>query len=162
MASTRPRYEKEAAQWMEGLGMETYLPLVRKIRKYRSRKKVVDLPLFPRYLFVRTSLQSESHIKILRTPGILGLVSFGGAPKPVDDIEIESLRILVAGGSPLTVLPDLVEGRWVKVVDGPLAGAVGVIKEVNREKMRLVVNITLLGRSVSVLLSPVQVEVLDL
>ncbi len=162
VAFTRPRHEKEAARWMEGLGMEIYLPLVRKIRKYRSRKKVVDLPLFPRYLFVRTSLEPEEHVRILRTPGVVGLVSFDGAPRPVDDIEIESLRILVTRGSHLTVLPDLVEGRWVKVVDGPLAGAVGVIKEVDREKMRLVVNITLLGRSVSVLMSPAQIEVLDL
>ena len=162
MAFTRPRHEKEAARWMEGLGIENYLPLARRIRKYRSRRKVVDLPLFPRYLFVRIPLRSESHIQVLRTPGVLGLVSFNGAPQPVDDTEVESLKILVARGSHLTVLPELVEGRWVKIVDGPLAGAVGVLKEVDRREFRLVVNVTLLGRSVSVSLSPSQVEVIDI
>ncbi len=162
VAFTRPRHEKEAARWMEGLDLEIYLPLARKIRKYRSRKKVVDLPLFPRYLFVKTSLEPQEHIKILRTPGVLGLVSFDGSPQPVDDIEVESLKILVSRGSHLTILPELVEGRWVKIVDGPLAGAVGVLKEVNRQEFRLVVNVTLLGRSVSVSLTPSQVEVIDI
>ena len=161
VAFTRPRHEKEAARWMEGLGLEIYLPLVRKIRKYRSRKKMVDLPLFPRYLFVRTSLEPQEHIRILRTPGVLSLVSFDGAPRYVDDREMESLQILVAKGLHITVLPELVEGRWVRVVDGLLAGAVGVLKEVNREELRLVVNVTLLGKSVSVSLTPSQVELVD-
>jgi len=162
VAFTRPRHEKEAARWMEGLDFQVYLPLARKIRKYRSRKKVVDLPLFPRYLFVRTTLEPERHVKILRTPGVLGLVSFDGAPQPVEETEVESLKILVSRGSHLTVLPELVEGRWVKIVDGPLAGAVGVLQEVNRQELRLVVNVTLLGKSISVSLSPSQVEIVDL
>ncbi len=144
------------------MNVEVYLPLQRKVRRYKSRKKVVDLPLFPRYLFVRTTLEPASHIRILRTPGILGLISFNGTPQPVEDREVESLKILVSRGSHLTLLPELVEGRWVRIVEGPLAGAVGVLKEVDRKGFRLVVNVTLLGRSVSVTLDPGHVEVVDL
>jgi len=162
VAFTRPRHEKGAARWLEGLDVEVYLPLQRKVRRYRSRKKVVDLPLFPRYLFVRTTLEPAHHIQILRTPGVLGLVSFNGTPQPVEDTEIESLKILVSNGSHLILLPELVEGRRVRILEGPLTGAVGVLKQVDRKEFRLVVNVTLLGQSVSVTLDPGQVEVVDL
>ena len=107
-ACTRSNHEKCAATQLEGDAIEHFLPLYESVRKWKDRRKRLELPLFPGYLFVRIPL--EQRLRVLVTPGVVRLVGFDNRPAALPDGEIEALRsCAVARGSlRATSLPD----RW--------------------------------------------------
>jgi transcription termination/antitermination protein NusG len=130
--------------------IDTFLPYVRLERRWRDRKKLVDFPLFPGYLFVYIHGRPEECLKVLRTRGALRIVSSeAGCPTVVSTHEIDSLRLVVESGEDVDIYPHLREGTPVRVRRGPLAGAEGIITN-KLDQYRLVVNVDLLGRSVGV------------
>src|SRR6478672_4761649 len=66
--ATNPRHEKWVAQQMRGYGIDHFLPLYKSIRRWKDRRKLLDLPLFPGYLFVRIALQDR--LQVLHLPGV--------------------------------------------------------------------------------------------
>lgn len=102
--------------------------------------------LFPGYLFCRFNILVR--MPILTVPGVVSIVSNGRIPIPLDDDEVESLKVLVNSKLPLGPHFFLQAGDRVRVAQGPLAGATGYV--VRSESQRLVVSITLLQRAVSV------------
>jgi transcription termination/antitermination protein NusG len=131
-------------------GIDTFLPSVKKLRQWKDRKKFVDFPLFPGYLFVYMFESSEEYINVLRTRGVVRLLSTGmNRPTPVSSEEINTLKLLIESGQHLDVYPHLKEGNPVRIRRGPLSGAVGIIN--NRvDQSIFVVNVDILGRSVGV------------
>lgn len=85
---------------------------------------------------------------ILTVPGVMSVVSNGRIPVPLDEEEVESLKVLVQSKLPIGPHLFLQAGDRVRVSQGPLAGASGYI--VRTEAQRLVVSITLLQRAVAV------------
>jgi len=131
-------------------GINTFLPSVKKLRQWKDRKKSVDFPLFPGYLFVSVHENPEEYISVLRTRGAVRLLSTGmTSPTPVPSEEINTLRLLVESGEPLDIYPHLKEGNPVRIRRGPLSGAVGVINN-KVDQYIFVVNVDILGRSVGV------------
>jgi transcription antitermination factor NusG len=143
----RPRREKVVADALRAKGYEEFLPLHEERRRWSDRVAIVEMPLFPGYVFCRFDVQHR--LPILTTPGVLLVVGVGRTPQPIDDEEIVSLRILVASRLHLDPWPYLHAGQRVQIVGGPLAGAEGVVLSVRTEH-RLVVSVTLLQRSVAV------------
>jgi len=126
------------------------LPTSRRLRQWKDRKKWIEFPIFPGYLFVRVSPHPEAFLNVLKTRGAINLLSSQpGYPTPVPPEEIESLRILIESGTDLNVFPNLKEGAKVRVKRGPLAGAEGTLTTKNEQYMFLV-TIELLGRSIGV------------
>lgn len=154
----RSRHESVAYGQLQHKGVESYLPVIKRIRQWKDRKKFVEFPLFPGYLFVRVNPRPSEFVNVLRARGVVSLVCGAlGAPLPVPDLEIDSLRIMVENGSGLDIYPSLQEGLRVHVVRGPLAGTVGVI--VGKEDgYLLAVNINILGRSIAVKILAEDVE----
>ena len=145
--TVRPRHEKAASQNLRLRGLEEYLPLQRLRRSWSDRTQEVDLPLFPGYVFCRYSYSER--LRALNTPGVRSVVGFGNAEVALDDSEIESIRRLVASGLPVSPWPYLRAGEKVLIERGALEGVRGtVLREKN--SWRIVVNIELLQRSVSV------------
>lgn len=131
-------------------GIETFLPSVKKWRQWKDRKKLIDFPLFPGYLFVHRSSSPEELINVLKTKGAVTFISAEpGHPTPVPREEISSLRLLIESGKELDIYPHLKEGTLVRVKRGTLGGAEGILKGKEDQYMFLV-NIRLLGRSVGV------------
>lgn len=131
-------------------GIETFLPSVRISRQWKDRKKLIDFPLFPGYLFVHRSSSPEELIKVLKTKGAVTFISLEpGHPTPVPREEISSLRLLIESGKELDIYPHLKEGTWVRVKRGTLKGAEGILK-MKEDQYMFLVNIRLLGRSVGV------------
>ncbi len=137
--------EKVSAASLAGKGYESFLPLV---RLAGSRANSEKRPLFPGYLFCR--FDPRNRLPILMLPGVVHIVGIGKLPVPVDEEELESLRVLVAAGLPINPDEQFTIGQKVRIEQGPLSGAGGVIVGVRDQ--RLVVSITLLQRSVSVVL----------
>jgi len=154
-ACTTPRHEKKVALQMEGSQIQHFLPLYRSVRRWKDRRKQLDLPLFPGYIFVRFALRDR--LQILRLPGVVQLVGFSGKPAPLPDVEIESLRSGLNGNLRLEPHPYLKLGKKVRVHSGPLAGMEGIMVR-RKEKFRVVLSIHLIKRSVAVEVDESEVE----
>ena len=123
----RPNYEKPVAAALHGKGFQEFLPLIRSKRQWSDRVKIMDLPLFPGYLFCRLNL--EERLPLLTTPGFLYLVGVGKNPEPVDEAEIAGIQAVLRSGLTVTPWPNLVVGQKVRLKHGPLRGLEGVLNQ---------------------------------
>jgi len=129
-------------------GIEVFLPKVTVRSRRRDRVQMLEVPLFPGYLFVRTELGDLDYYHILRQDGVVRILGIRGRYTPVPEDTVASIRTLLSSGQPVFPWSRLVPGKRVRVVDGPLAGARGVILRLKEGKSRLVIGVELLGRSV--------------
>ena len=154
-AYTTPRHEKAVARHFEVRNVEYFLPLVRTVRRWKNGCKVlVELPVFPNYLFVRASQNACS--RLLTIPGLLALVGQGRTALAIPDAEIDLLRREL----PLRKYephPYLVAGCKVRIVAGPLAGACGVLLR-KKTNLRVVLSIDLIRQSVAVEVDADEIE----
>ena len=154
----KSRHEFVTERELTRKGVEAFLPSVRLLRQWRDRKKWVDFPVFPGYLFVHIEPTPEKMLRVLRTIGAVRLLSSSpGCPVPVPDEEIESLKILLQSGRQIDVYPHLKEGMQVRIKRGVLNGAVGTLVRKEEDYM-IFVNVRLLGRSVGVKVHATDVE----
>ncbi len=144
---TYPRHEKHIAEQIERRNFQCFLPLYRSVRRWKDRRKEVDLVLFPGYVFVQMNL--EDRLKVLQLPGVVRLVSFDGRPAAMPTGEIENLRERFTCTSKIEPHPYLRAGRRVRVSRGPLRGLEGIIVR-RKECSRFVFSIDLIQRSVAV------------
>jgi transcription antitermination factor NusG len=145
--TVKPRHERVVAQCFRHQSLEEFLPLFRSRRVWSDRAKEIDLPLISGYVFCR--FHQRDRVRVLRTPGVTGLVGFGGVPAPLGDGDIEALGRVAASGCRTMPWPFLRAGQRVRIRNGPLAGLEGVVLE-SRGSWRLVVSVCLLQRSVAV------------
>jgi len=145
-AHTCSRHEKKIALQLHERGIEHFLPLYRSVRRWKDRKKELELVLFPGYVFVRIDLADR--LQVLQLPGVVRFVSFNSLPAPLPPNDIEALRNGLAQNLCAEHHPYLRVGRRVKVVYGPLSGAEGIFLR-RRNNSRLVVSIDAIMRSVA-------------
>lgn len=154
---TWPRYEKKVANELAQKSVDTFLPVQPQSRQWSDRRQTVHLPLFPNYVFVRISHATESRVPVLRTNGVRKFVGANHAGSPLEDSEIDSIRLLVGLGVPLQSHPFLNIGQRVRIRGGSLDGLEGILSAKNRD-LSLVISIKLIQRSLAVELSGYQVE----
>jgi transcription termination/antitermination protein NusG len=143
----RSRCEKAVTESLDGRNIEAFLPVARRRRQWSDRTKVVDMPLFPGYVFCRCAYDRRR--TVLYTPGVVSFVSFGSGPATVPAEEIEGVRSIVDSGLPACGGPCVRIGQWVRIVAGPLTGLEGILSR-EKDALRVVVNVEILQRSVSV------------
>ena len=141
-----PRKEKITAQTLRAEGFEDFLPLYSTKHRWSDRIKKVENPLFPGYVFCRFSPRDRQ--AVLKTPGVVSIVSFGKIPEPIQDDEIAALQAVCRSGLTATPYPNPEVGSKVRLHEGPLRGLEGILVE--DKKTRLVLSLTLLQRSVAV------------
>jgi transcription antitermination factor NusG len=144
---TRHQHESLAARSLVYKGFEVFLPQYTCVRQWSDRTREVSAPLFPGYVFLRGELAYQ--VRILTTPGVLGLVGFAGAPAIIPDAEIEAVRQTLARRVRVEPHPFLKCGDWVRVKAGPLEGIEGILVR-NKKQFRLVLSVQLLQRSAAV------------
>lgn len=138
--------ERITSAGLRGKGYDVFLP---EYKRFSSRGSgQAEVPLFPGYLFCRFNVHDR--LPIVSMPGLVHIVGFGKTPVPVDEQELESLKILIQAGLPVRREPEMAVGQPIRIERGPLAGASGIIVDLRRQ--RFVVAISLLQRSVSVTL----------
>jgi transcription antitermination factor NusG len=144
---TRYQHEALAARSLAYKGFEVFLPVYTRLRRWSDRTKELSAPLFPGYVFLRGELVQQ--IKILTTPGVLGMVGFAGVAAIIPDEEIEAVRQTIARSARAEPFPFLKCGDWVRVKAGPLEGLEGILVR-NKRQFRLVLSVLLLQKSVAV------------
>ncbi len=154
---TRSRHEKMVARLLEGQGFSTFLPLTSQMRQWSDRKKLVELPLFPGYTFVKMVYQPEQRLRVLTTEGIVSFVGMHGQGMAIPDRQIEDIQNLLAAKVPLESHPFLKVGQRVRIRSGSLNGTEGILVGHESDRM-LVVSVELIQRSVSIRLQGYEVE----
>lgn len=90
------RHEKSITAKLGEQGIEVYLPIIRKYRQWSDRKKMVDLPLIPGYVFVKIAPHEMDKPRMVK--GVINYVRFQGKPALIRDVEIEGLKYFVNSG----------------------------------------------------------------
>ena len=142
----RSKHERVTSLHLRTRGYEEFSPFYRAESQWSDRKKLTDRFLFPGYVFCR--FDPTDRLPILTAPGVVGLVGFGDGPTAIPEREIEQVRTMVQSGLLVTPWPYLKLGQSVRLENGPLKGLEGIVEEV-KGRLRLVVSIQLLQRSVS-------------
>ncbi len=152
---TRSRHEKVVDQQLTSRGVEAFLPLVDRRRRWKDRWKEVSFPLFPGYCFAR--FPNENRLAVLTAIGVVQILGINGQASPIPDDQIEAVRQLVTSTLPCDPHPYLREGMEVEVVHGPLAGIRGALVR-KGDRARLVVAIHLIQQAASVELDAADVR----
>lgn len=154
----RSRFEATAKNILLGKEFETFFPSYESRSYWSDRVKSVERPLFPGYVFCR--FDPHNWLPVMKTPGVLEVVSFGGKPAQIDNNEIEALRLLMKSSVPLFPRAFLRVGQRVSIVRGPLAGLEGVLERFDNN-CRIVVSVSLLQRSVAAQIDAEWVSAID-
>lgn len=140
------RKENLVASHLAGLGFECFLPKYKSIRQWSDRKKEVEQPLFPGYLFCRFDYSERRPVVV--APGVLQVVGNGREGLPVDEKEIDAIQLAVHSGIQAQPWPFLEIGERVRINCGKLTGLEGILVNF-KGNHRVVLSVTLLQRSVA-------------
>jgi transcriptional antiterminator NusG len=135
------------------------VPVEKTVEIRRGRKVDAERKFFPGYVMVRANLTDAVHNLIKNTPKVTGFLGGDGKPVPIPDREAEQILMQVQEGVDRpkpTVMFDI--GEQVRVSDGPFASFNGVVQEVDEERSRLKVEVSIFGRATPVELEYSQVE----
>jgi transcription antitermination factor NusG len=157
--SIRPRCENSVMKCLSAKGYCVFLPSYHKRQAYSDRVRVLEVPLFPGYLFCRFNPAVRT-AWVVTTPGILKILSDGSKPIPVDVAEIDAIQRIVASRQASGPWPYLCVGTRVQIRAGPLLGLKGIVVNLKSES-RLIVSVSLLQRSIAVQVDPGWVDVLS-
>jgi len=116
------RAEKKVAAELTLKGIENYLPLKTTLRKWSDRKKLVDMPLIPGYIFVR--IQYKNYLTALQTRHVVAFVKFEGLPAIIQEGQIDFLkRMLKQTDYDWEVSNEqFTPGQTVEIIAGPFIG----------------------------------------
>jgi len=146
---TRSRHEKLVRDQLEKKSdVDVFLPTIGKWSRWKDRKKKIDWPLFPGYVFAR--FVADERVGILKVDGVVQIISNNGMLSAIPDEEIDSIRTLVESELAYDPVPLIKEGDMVKVTSGPLKGVIGRLVTKKGAQARLVLSVDLIGQAVSV------------
>src|ERR1700739_303858 len=152
---TRHQHEKSVGEILETKGFEVFLPLYESTRRWKDRRKVLSLPLFPCYVFVRGAI--DRRLPVLTVPGVHMIISHGDRIATVADDEIEAIRRTIEGPFSVEPHPFLRCGERVRMVRGSLEGVEGILTR-KKNLYRLVLSVEMLAQSVAVECDALDVE----
>lgn len=155
---TQSRHEQKVYERLFNKNIEAFLPLIERWSRRKDRRKRINVPLFPGYLFVRTSMDAYTHLEILKTNSVVRILGNDGKPTPIPDEQIFAVQALIKNGITATPCPYLKEGMRVRVVNGPLVGIEGILLKTQHKKHRLILSVDMLKESVSVEIDELDVE----
>jgi transcription antitermination factor NusG len=152
---TRHQHEKAVAEMLSAKDFEVFLPLYESVRRWKDRKKLLTLPLFPCYVFVRGGL--DRRLQVVTTPGIHTILFHGESVAIVPEAEIQAIRRAVEGPYRVEPHPFLKCGERVRVTRGSLEGVEGILIR-KKNLYRLVLSVDMMAQSVAVEIDATDVE----
>ena len=146
----------------KGLGEdfeEILVPTEEVVRMQRGTKVSSDRKFFPGYVLIKMDLSDQSWHLVKDTPKVTGFLGGGGKPSPISDAEAQRILHQVMEGVDRpkpSITFDI--GEQVRVSDGPFTSFNGIVEDIDEEKARLKVAVSIFGRSTPVELEYAQVE----
>ena len=138
---------------LEDFFFNRVVPMEEQVEIKDGKRKANLKKVFPGYVLIKMIVTEESWYIVRNTRGVTGFVGSGTDPIPLTDAEIRNM-----GFDEVPVNVDYVEGDSVQVVNGPLEGFVGTVQEINKEKQKVKVLVSMFGRETPVELEFSQVQ----
>ncbi len=156
---TRSNFEQTVYSSICKKRIDAFLPTTRKPSQRKDRKLMIETPLFPGYVFVKSTIAPVDQLPILKTLGAVRLLGNSDGPVPVPEHQIESLKRLTSVAQDLVTgsIIELKKGDPVIILEGPLAGLKGDFFEY-KGRGRVIIKVDLLGRYAGVEVDSDKVE----
>lgn len=136
---------------------DVMVPKEKQIEIKNGKRKVVEKKIFQGYALVEMKLTDETWYIVRNTPGVTGFVGTSTQPTPVSEQEISKIKKRMGVDDPKHNI-DFSEGEVVNIIDGPFKGFDGSISEIDNQKGKVKVMVSMFGRDTSVELDALQVK----
>lgn len=145
---TKFKCEKYVAENLEKKGVQSYLPLLTKVKHYKSKKKIYEVPLINCFVFVK--ITPNQFTKVLQTEYVFSFLEIGGIKSIVRDWEIELMQQVVGDFENVIVSDVSYElGQEMEIVSGHLTGVKGIVIE-KRGKHSIILNVSSIGMQMAI------------
>lgn len=159
-------YEENVAgnlrQRIESMGMEDkifniMIPTEKKIKIKNGKRRTIEEKIFPGYVLVEMIVTDDSWYVVRNTPNVTGFIGTGTTPTPLSDEEVKNLQKRMGTDEPQYKI-DITAGDPVKIVDGPFKDFEGKVSEVDEERGKVKVLVSMFGRETPVELDFLQIK----
>lgn len=152
----KSRSEKKVFKLLDEMGIESFLPLITRVKQWSDRKKKVEEPLFRSYLFVNISL--SDYYTVLNVNGVVKFITFEKKPVPVPDNQIIAIKEYINDSELHSInYEDFKEGELVRIKSGQMKDLVGRFIKING-KHRIIIDIEVVGQSIPINIARSNVE----
>jgi transcriptional antiterminator RfaH len=153
---TRSRHEKKSAQLLTSKGLEVYLPLQKVMRQWSDRKKLVDVPLFSGYIFIR--YDESRRQEVLNVPGIVRFVRYDKQDATIPEDQVRAIRMAIDEDIEMDVTElRFTEGEEIRIISGPFRGVYGKIINYNSRK-KIMISIDIIGKNIVIETGKTRIE----
>jgi len=159
-------YEENVAhnlrQRIESMDMEdkifnVLVPTEKKIKIKNGKRKIVTEKIFPGYVLVEMIVTDDSWYVVRNTPNVTGFVGSGTTPTPISEEEVKELQRRMGIEEP-TLKVDYMKSDPIRIVDGPFKDMEGKVDEVDEQRGKVKVLVSMFGRETPVELDPLQIK----
>ena len=152
----KSRSEKKVLKLLEDIGVESFLPLITRVKQWSDRKKKVEEPLFRSYLFVNIPL--SDYYTVLNVNGVVKFITFEKKPVPVPDNQIIAIKEYLNDTELHSIdYEDFKEGELVRIKSGQMKDLIGRFIKING-KHRVIIDIEAVGQSIPINIARSSVE----
>lgn len=149
-------------QRIESMGMEdkifnVLVPKEKKIKIKSGKRKIIEERIFPGYVLVEMIVTDDSWYVVRNTPNVTGFVGSGTTPTPISEEEVKSLKKRMGVTEPKYKI-DVAVGEPVKIMDGPFKGFDGKVSQIDEERGKIKVLVSMFGRETPVELDFLQIK----
>lgn len=154
--------ERNLKQRIESLGMENKIfdvvvPTEKKIRVKGGKRMVEEEKIYPGYILVRMIVDDDSWFVVRNTPRVTGFVGSGNTPVPMEKSEVDSLMKRMTAEAPKHRI-DLMKDDPVVIADGPFKDLEGKVGDVDEDRGKVKVMVSMFGRETPVELDFLQIR----
>lgn len=150
---TRSRTEKKVVAELIEQGYEAWVPLLKTMRQWSDRKKMVEVPLFNSYIFIRADHAKIRSI-VSKADGAVYVVSFSGQPAAIPDKQIDDLKLLLDSSEKFEIsINEFIVGDRVEVTRGTLRGLQGMFVQYKGQK-RVLMHIDAINQKLLIDINP--------
>jgi len=132
--------------------LEAVVPMEEQIEIKDGKRKATLKKVFPGYVLVKMIMSDETWYVVRNTRGVTGFVGPGSKPVPLSDLEVKNLKV-----EDTDAIVDYEVGDTIRVRTGPLENFIGIVEEIQLEKQKCRVRISMFGRE-----TPVDLELIDI
>jgi len=155
------RVKKNLEQRIESMGMQdkifqVVVPTEEEIEIRGGERRIVEKRVFPGYILVEMVMDETSWYVVRNTPGVTGFVGSGSRPTPLSVEEVAKIMKRIESAEP-TIKVSFKVGQQVRLTEGAFADFVGRVDELNPERGRAKVLVSMFGRD-----TPVEIDILHL
>lgn len=136
---------------------DVMVPKEKQIEIKNGKRKIVEKKIFQGYVLVEMKMTEDAWYIIRNTPGVTGFVGSGTSPSPVSDDEISKIKKRMGVDEPKHRI-DFSVGEVVNIIDGPFKAFDGAISEIDTQKGKIKVMVSMFGRDTPVELDALQVK----